>query len=190
MQGAAGRMRSILALDLSKASTGFAYGLPDEKPRSGSVQFGTPQHTAADVGAKALVWLTRDMPVIVGGIPEIVAIEAAWDGNGGRSAHTSSILLGLQFLVQAVALIKTGAQPRLIKVESARKVFTGIGRYAAGEAKPAVQRRCIELGWLDLETVQADRADALAIWAAVASEQNPELVFTQPKRRPTPGKTV
>jgi hypothetical protein len=174
-------MKSILALDLSKTSTGYAFGLPNEVPRSGSVQFGTPQHTAADVGAKALVWLTRDMPVIVGGIPDIVAIEAAWEGNGGHSAHTSSILLGLQFLVQAVALLKTGAQPRLIKVGDARKVFTGKYRYAAGEAKPAVQQRCLDLGWLDYETLQADRADALAIWCAVASEQVPSLAFTPPK---------
>lgn len=170
-------MKRVLALDLSKSSTGFAYGYPNEKPRSGSVQFGTPQHTQAEVGAKALVWLTKDMPVIVGGIPDIVAIEAAWEGNGGHSAHTSSVLLGLQFLVQAVALLKTGAQPRLIKVATARKLFTGVGRYASGEAKPAIQQRCIDLGWLDYETVQPDRADALCIWAAVASEQNPELKF-------------
>lgn len=178
-------MTLILALDLAKSSTGFAHGRPNEKPRSGSVQFGTPQHTPAEVGAKALVWLTKDMPVIVGGIPDVVAIEAAWEGNGGHSAHTSSILLGLQFLVQAVALLKTGTQPRLIKVASARKIFTGVGRYASGEAKPAIQQRCLDLGWLSLETLQADRADALCIWAAVASEQNPYLAFN-PKRRPAP----
>jgi hypothetical protein len=170
-------MKRVLALDLSKSSTGFAYGYPNEKPRSGSVQFGTPQHTQAEVGAKALVWLTKDMPVIVGGIPDIVAIEAAWEGNGGHSAHTSAVLLGLQFLVQAVALLKTGTQPRLVKVGTARKIFTGVGRYEPGQAKPAVQRRCLDLGWLDLDTLQADRADALCIWAAVASEQNSDLKF-------------
>lgn len=177
-------MKSILALDLSKSSTGYAYGLPSETPRSGSVQFGTPANTEAEVGAKALVWLTRDMPVIVGGIPDIVAIEAAWEGNGGHSAQTSALMLGLQFLVQSVALLKTGSQPRLVKVGHARKVFTGIGLYPKGEAKPAIQRRCLDLGWLDLDSLQADRADALCIWAAVAAEQLPELAFPkQPKRR-------
>lgn len=175
-------MKSVLGLDISKSSTGYAFGFPDQKPISGSVQFGTPQHTDADVGAKALVWLTKDMPIICGCIPDIIAIEAAWEGNGGNSARTSALLLGLQFLVQSVALLKTRTQPRLIKVVSARKIFTGKGAYAKGEAKPAVQTRCMELGWLDLDSLQPDRADALCIWAAVASEQNPDLKFDQPKR--------
>ena len=170
-------MKMVLALDLSKSSTGYAYGLPNETPRSGSVRFGTPQHTDAEVGAKALVWLTKDMPAMLGALPDIVAIEAAWAGHGGHSAQTYSLLHGLQFLVQTVAFLRTGTQPRLVKVEAARKTFTGVGRYASGEAKPAVQRRCLDLGWLDIETLQADRADALCIWAAVAAEQNPELAF-------------
>ena len=175
-------MTMILALDLSKSSTGFAYGRPDEKPRSGSVQFGTAKHTDADVGAKAMVWLSVDMPIIVGGIPDIVAIEAAWEGNGGHSAQTSSLLLGLQFLVQSVALLKTKSQPRLIKVGDARKTFTGKYRYAAGEAKPAVQKRCLDLGWLDFESLQADRADALCIWAHVAAAKNSALNFNHKGR--------
>jgi hypothetical protein len=175
-------MQSVLGLDLSKTSTGFGYGFPNEKPRSGSVQFGTPQHTEGEVGAKALVWFTRTLPEIVGYFPDIIAIEAAWEGNGGRSAHTSAVLLGLQFLMQSVAVLKTGKPPRMVKVERARKIFTGVGRYATGEAKPAVQARCLELGWLDYDTLQPDRADALCVWAAVASEQNPELAFN-PKRR-------
>lgn len=176
-------MTLILALDLSKSSTGFAYGRPDEKPRSGSVQFGTPQHTDADVGAKAIVWLSKDMPVILGGLPDIVAIEAAWEGNGGHSAQTSALLLGLQFTVAAAALLRTKRQPELIKVGDARRTFTGRAGYAKGEAKPAVQRRCLEVGWLDLETLQADRADALCVWAHIAARTNPELAFHQPKRR-------
>lgn len=175
-------MTLILALDLSKSSTGFAYGRPDERPRSGSVQFGTAQHTDADVGAKAIVWLTRDMPVIVGGIPDIVAIEAAWEGNGGHSAHTSAVLLGLQFTVAAAALLRTKRQPELVKVGDARRTFTGRAGYAKGEAKPAVQRRCLEVGWLDLETLQADRADALCVWAHIAARTNPELAFHQPRK--------
>lgn len=176
-------MTLILALDLSKSSTGFAYGRPDEKPRSGSVQFGTAQHTDADVGAKAIVWLSKDMPVILGGVPDVVAIEAAWEGNGGHSAQTSALLLGLQFTVAAAALLRTKRQPELIKVGDARRTFTGRAGYAKGEAKPAVQRRCLEVGWLDLETLQADRADALCVWAHIAARTNPELAFHQPKRR-------
>lgn len=175
-------MTLILALDLSKTSTGFAYGRPHEKPRSGSVQFGTAQHTDADVGAKAIVWLSKDMPVILGGVPDVVAIEAAWEGNGGHSAHTSAVLLGLQFTVAAAALLRTKRQPELIKVGDARRTFTGRAGYAKGEAKPAVQRRCLEVGWLDLETLQADRADALCVWAHIAARTNPELAFHQPRK--------
>ena len=173
----------ILALDLSKSSTGFAYGRPDEKPSSGSVQFGTPQHTDADVGAKAMKWLGQDVPVLVGGVPDLVAIEAAWEGNGGHSAHTSAILLGLQFAMAASALLFTRRQPELVKVGDARRTFTGRYQYAKGEAKPAVQKRCLELGWLDLENLQADRADALCVWAHVASRHNPELAFNPPRKR-------
>lgn len=173
----------ILALDLSKSQTGYAYGRPDETPRSGSVQFGKAANTEAEVGAKALVWFNTDMPIIVGGIPDVVAIEAAWEGHGGHSAHTSAVLLGLQFMMQGVALLKTRRQPRLIKVGDARRTFTGRYRYAAGEAKPAVQARCVELGWLDADTLQADRADALCIWAAVAAETNPSLAFNQSSKR-------
>lgn len=176
-------MTLILALDLSKSSTGFAYGRPDEKPRSGSIQFGTPQHTDADVGAKAMVWLGQDVPVLVGGVPDVVAIEAAWEGHGGHSAQTSALLLGLQFTMAASALLFTKRQPELIKVTDARRTFTGRAGYAKGEAKPAVQRRCLELGWLDLETLQADRADALCVWAHIAARQNPSLKFNQSKRR-------
>jgi hypothetical protein len=175
-------MPMILALDLSKSSTGFAYGRPDETPRSGSIQFGTPQHTDADVGAKAMRWLGQDVPVLVGGVPDIVAIEAAWEGNGGHSAQTSALLLGLQFTMAAAALLFTKRQPELIKVGDARRTFTGRAGYAKGEAKPAVQRRCLELGWLDLETLQPDRADALCVWAHIAARSNPTLAFHQPKR--------
>lgn len=175
-------MTLILALDLSKSSTGFAYGRPDGKPRSGSVQFGTPQHTDAEVGAKAMRWLGNDVPVLLGGVPDVVAIEAAWEGHGGHSAHTSAVLLGLQFTMASAALLFTKRQPEMVKVGDARRTFTGRAGYAKGEAKPAVQRRCLDLGWLDLESLQSDRADALCVWAHIAARTNPELKFN-PKAR-------
>jgi crossover junction endodeoxyribonuclease RuvC len=175
-------MKSILALDLSKTSTGFAYGFPNEQPRSGSVRFGTPQHSEAEVGAKALVWLTTELPAMAGYMPDIVAIEAAWEGNGDRSSHTSTVLLGLQFLMQSVAFLKTRRTPLMVNVASARKVFTGRGTYGKGEAKDAVQAECLRRGWLTPENVQADRADALAVWCFAASQHLPELAFHQPRR--------
>jgi Holliday junction resolvasome RuvABC endonuclease subunit len=176
-------MKSILALDLSKTSTGFAYGFPNERPRSGSVRFGTPQHSEAEVGAKALVWLTTDLPVMAGYMPDIVAIEAAWEGNGDRSAHTSTVLLGLQFLMQSVAFLKTRKTPLMVNVASARKVLTGRGTYAKGEAKDAVQAECLRRQWLTPENMQADRADALAVWAFAAAQQMPELAFNRQRER-------
>lgn len=173
-------MKSILALDISKSSTGFAWGFPNETPHSGSVRFGTPQHSEAEVGAKAMIWLNKDMPEIVGYIPDLVAIEAAWEGNGDRSAHTSTVLLGLQFLIQSVSFLKTRRVPMLVNVATARKSLTGRGTYSTGEAKPAVQAECLRRGWLSAENMQADRADALAVWCHVAAMQDPELIF---KRR-------
>ncbi|GGA64741.1 hypothetical protein [Pelagibacterium lentulum] len=167
-------MNTILALDLSKTSTGFAYGRPDGRPATGSQRFGTSQHEDHEVGAKALRWLTHQLAVMQ---PDIVAIEAAWEGNGQHSAHTSSLLLGLQFLVQTVAFIKTGRRPILVKVGAARKSLTGRGTYPKGEAKAAVQAECLRRGWMTADTLQADAADALAVWCHVAAEQNPDLDY-------------
>lgn len=174
--------KSILALDVSKTSTGFAWGFPNETPRSGSVRFGTPQHSEAEVGAKALIWLSKDMPEIVGYVPDLVAIEAAWEGNGDRSSHTSTVLLGLQFLIQSVSFLKTRRVPMLVNVAVARKALTGRGTYVKGTAKDAVQAECMRRGWLNAESLQADRADALAVWCYAASLQVPELRFSAPKR--------
>lgn len=174
-------MKSVLALDISKSSTGYAWGFPNEAPRSGSVRFGTPHHSEAEVGAKALVWFTKTMPELVGYVPEIVAIEAAWEGNGDRSAHTSTVLLGLQFLIQSVAFLKVHRVPMLVNVATARKSLTGRGTYPKGAAKDAVQAECIRRGWLSLENVQADRADAIAVWCHVAAQQDKSLEFHQPK---------
>lgn len=175
-------MKSVLALDLSKDSTGYAFGYPNETPRSGSVRFGLPQHSEGEVGGKALVWMTKELPLIAGYMPEVVAIEAAWESHGNHSAHTSGVLLGLQFLMQSVAFLKTRSPAIMVKVASARKTFTGRGAYPKNEGKPAVQAECIRRGWLTHETMQADRADALCVWAFAASQQLPELAFHKSKK--------
>lgn len=166
---------SILALDLSKKSTGYAFGRVGEVPRSGAVSLGSERSTQAEIGRSLLKWMTGFMSIEQF---DRVAIEAAWAGTGGRSTETFLLLNGLQFMAQTIALLKAGREADLVKVQTARKTFTGRGQYGTpDEGKYAVQQRCLELGWLTAESLQADRADALCVWAHVASELDKSLKF-------------
>lgn len=171
-------MLAILALDVSKSATGWAYGAPGEVPTSGVYRLGAAGATEDEVWRNGLVWLNTQMQVMN---PDIVAIEAAWEGNGGRSAHTSTMLLGLQAVMRAVVKARKPGRALMMNVSTARKVFTGRGSYASGEAKAAVQAECLRRGWLTAENLDPDRADALCVWCAAAAQQLPELAFTQPK---------
>ena len=69
---------AILALDVSKTATGWAYGAPGEVPTSGVHRLGADGATEDEVWRNGLVWLNTQMQVLN---PDIVAIEAAWDAH-------------------------------------------------------------------------------------------------------------
>lgn len=173
-------MKPILALDVSKSATGWAFGLPGDKPVSGVQPFGSTGATDDDVWRTAMVWLSRQMDALN---PGIVAIEAAImssaPGHGGfTNPQSQAVLWGLQAVMRTVVKAKLPGRAQLVNVSSARKVFTGKGQYHKGEAKPAVQARCLELGWLDTFSMSPDRADALCIWAFVAAQESPDFALT------------
>ena len=175
-------MRSILALDVSKSACGWAFGLPGDKPLSGVEQIGRPDATEDEVWRNGMVWLNDMMTLHK---PDEVAIEAAILSSGGgfTNPQSQALLLGLQAVMRTVVKARQPGRAAMVATSSVRKVLTGRGTYPSGEAKDAVQRECLRRGWLDADTLQADRADALAVWCFQAALQLPELAFHQPKRR-------
>jgi hypothetical protein len=173
-------VRSILALDVSKSNTGWAFGLPGDKPTSGVERFGVAGSTDDDTWRAAMVWLSRHMDALQ---PGIVAIEAAImssaPGQGGfTNPQSQAVLWGLQAVMRTVVKAKMPGRAQLVNVSSARKIFTGKGQYHKGEAKPAVQARCLELGWLDAASMSPDRADALCVFAFVAAQESPDFALS------------
>lgn len=175
-------MKSILALDVSKSACGWAFGLPGDKPLSGVEQIGRPDATEDEVWRNGMVWL-NDMITVHK--PDEVAIEAAILSSGGgfTNPQSQALLLGLQAVMRTVIKARMPGRAVMVASSTARKVLTGRGTFPASEAKIAVQQECVRRGWLTLESMQPDKADALAVWCARAAVQLPELAFNQPKRR-------
>ena len=174
-------MRSVLALDVSKTGCGWAFGLPCDKPLSGVISLGGVNDTEDEVWRAAMIWLNQHMTLLQ---PGEVAIEAAilTSGGGFTNPKSQALLLGLQAVMRTVIKARMPGRAVLVASSTARKVLTGRGTFPAGEAKDAVQQECLRRGWLDAESLQADRADALAVWCARAAVQLPELAFNPPKR--------
>lgn len=167
-------MLSILTLDVSKAATAFAFGRPDQEPVTGLQTF--VQSTPDAVWLKASAWISEQLRVMA---PDIVAIEAKIMSTGNAGMHTNAetqeVLWGLQTIFRTFVLAKLGKPARLVPASSARKSLVGRGTFPKGEAKDAVMAECRRRGWLTLDTLQPDKADALAVWCHVAAEQVPML---------------
>lgn len=184
-------MASLLALDVATV-TGWAFGPlhADGPTLSGHIRFGGDGAVDDDVFFKAMCWLTDQINVLD---PTIVAIEAPINSAnpaGGSNAATLGRLIGLQSVLRTVVRATRPSLAKLVHVQSARKTFIGSGNLPGAQAKKLVQARCVALGWLTVEDMQADRADACCVWAHQAVLQAPELasVFrvhkSPPKRRP------
>ena len=171
---------SILALDVSAKACGWAFGWPGDVPSSGVVRFSVDGGTEDEAWARCLPWINDQISVLS---PTIVAIEAPIQATGGgfTNPQTQSMLWGLQAVIRTVVKLRMPGRARLVNVATARKVFTGAGRYGSGEAKETVQAEALRRGWLTMETCNPDRADALAVWCAVASEHDKSLAWTRGK---------
>lgn len=174
-------MHSILAIDISKTGCGWSFGLPSEVPIGGVESFGDADATPDEVFLRGGNWIGRQIVTLN---PAEVALEAAivTSGGGFTNPQTNELLIGLQSVFRFIVKAKLPGRAHLIASSTARKTMTGRGTYATGEAKPAVQAECLRRGWLTLETMEENRADALAVWCARAAIQLPELAFSQPKR--------
>lgn len=175
-------MKSVLALDVSASATGWAFGLPNSNPISGVEHFGREGSTPDEIFVRAVVWLNAQLTVLA---PAVVAIEAPilTSGGGFTNPHTADLLQGIIHVFRFAVKAKLPSRAHLIAASTVRKTFTGRGTYASGEAKPAVMAEVARRGWLSVEDMQPDRADALALWGHMAAQQFPELAFHQPKSK-------
>ena len=171
---------SILTIDASKNGCGWAFGLPSDRPICGVERLAHEGDTDDDVFGRALVWMASQMTTFS---PAIVAIEAPIKASGGGNTNPSSqgMLLGLQGVLRAVVKRKLPGRALLVPSQTARKTFTGRGTFPSREAKDFVQAEVVRRGWLSIEDMQADRADALCLWGHMAAQQIPELAFNPPK---------
>lgn len=177
-------MTTVLALDVSARATGWAYGAADETPTSGVVRFSTPGGTEDEAWAEALKWAHMQIGVLN---PDVVAIEAAImssaPGMGGvTNPATQGMLWGLQAVIRTVVKLRTPGRALLVNASAARKLFTGKGMYPKGEAKLAVQAECVRRGWLNIDTMDPDRADACCVWCFAAAPYAPGLSFSPPSK--------
>lgn len=174
-------MRSILALDVSGKCTGWAFGLPGDRPISGIVQWRREGDTEDEVFRAGGVWLTKQMAALQ---PEIVAIEAPIKRSGGgyTSPASQTMLLGLQGVLRFVVKAKLPGVAHLVASSTARKTFLGKGGNFDGDVKYLVQQECLRRGFIAPEDLQGDRCDALALWTHMAAQQMRELAFTPPPK--------
>jgi hypothetical protein len=168
-------MKTLLALDVA-TTTGWSFGpvAADARPSlSGHIRFAREGADDAEVWKKALIWLTEQIGVLQ---PSVIALEAPINSAspaGGSNAQTLGRLIGLQAVLRAVVEIKLPTTAKLIHVQSARKLFIGKGNLPGKTAKKLVQERCVQLGWLSGDEVQADRADAMCVWAKAVADLCP-----------------
>lgn len=168
-------MRTVLALDVSSVATGWAVGPCGQPPLTGEHRFAPKGSLDDEIWYAAMKWMTDMMKVHD---PDVVAIEAAilasrFDDETGKpqtNPRTQGQLWGLQAVIRTVVKAIRPSPAKLINVSSARKFFTGRGTYSKGEAKTAVRRRAIEVGWLTFENASEGRADACCIFAKACAD--------------------
>jgi len=161
----------ILALDISAARLGWAFGSPGARPASGSIVLKHEGSSHEAIGARAFDWYVDFLKVSP---PKLVVWEApvAPSFNVGKTnIDTFTILFGLPFLIGAVTYKRGIYDIRKAAVSAVRCYF--IGKNYKGEiAKPMTVARCNELGWAPSDH---DAADALAVWAYQVKLLRPDV---------------
>ena len=97
----------------------------------------------------------------------------------GASDETISLLRGAIGVLEAAAVIAGIPIIEPVPIGDARKLFCGVGRFAKGEAKTAVQARCQVLGH---KVEDEHQADSLAVWYWASAHANPRAAALLPAR--------
>lgn len=148
----------ILALDIA-TTTGWAEGLPGERPVSGSIRLAPPGSSHAAVYGAMLAFLGARLSAFRYRMVIFEApLDPRWKG-AMTNTNTARLLLGLPAVVEAVAY-QTGHMPREATSGDVRKHTLGC-RPKAAEAKPMVIAKAREMGF---DPRDDNEADALMLW--------------------------
>lgn len=160
----------ILALDLATV-TGWACGLPGERPLSGSVRFGKSSPTHGEIAANAIAWMLGKLDDLK---PTVIVYEQPLPPNftgGNTTLNTSMVLMGLPFLLSGIAYKLGIFNVASARVSDVRTFFLG-GNLKSAEAAKLTLQRCISLGF---DPGDDNEADALALWCYQCALVRPEL---------------
>lgn len=162
----------ILAIDAA-TRCGFAWGDSNGKPVSLSHRLKGPEDEP-ERAFKRLGIILRDM--FSADAPELVVVEAPMSmgamirkdedsERGFKFASNPSTIYLLNGLIGVVFGIcgPYGIRARTANVQAVRKDFLGKAR--PQDPKRSVLARCVQLGWLDKDCKDDNRADALSLWS-------------------------
>lgn len=168
----------LLALDVA-TTTGWAYGLPGDRPEFGHYRSGRPRDGAGEILSQFHTWLYRccadwqprmvvfEAPYVPRVAPRKVrtrtgqVVSTVPSGAPPIDIHVLRRLLAMCGLVEMV----THEQNIPCREEASNiicKHFTGNGSWGGrANKKAATQKMCAVYGW---PNVSEDEADALALW--------------------------
>jgi len=166
----------ILAIDLSKTNTGFAFGSAGAKPSFGTVKFGGvtfgPDDDFRDGWRRVEAWLTA---IIESFRPDAIWCEAPpRPGSFGGATNAENTL----WIVGAwAALCLTAGRHSIMwreaNVKSVRMEFVGSASLDSALAKKEAKRVCLQLGW---KPANLDEADAGAVFYCAGLALAPSLM--------------
>ncbi len=144
----------LLALDLG-TTTGYAYGPPSAVPISGSWKFsGAHARRFFDLRQKLIPILTREHM-------KFVAVEDSLTLGGHIRNRNSAKSVALTYGFHAIASEAAeycGLPKKGERADTIRLHFTGKAKWGSGDdAKRAVLRRCIDLGYVPKDCVDTDQ---------------------------------
>lgn len=168
----------ILALDVA-TTTGWAYGMPGDRPAFGHFRSGKPRDAAGEVLAQFRVWLDRccaksqprmvvfEAPYVPRFAPKKVRTKTGQVISTTPSSSTPIDIYVVRRLFAMCGLVEMIAHERGLPCREEQsnvicRHFTGNGSWGGREnKKAATQKMCAVYGWPD---VSEDEADALALW--------------------------
>jgi hypothetical protein len=177
----------IMALDISKRSTGVCEGRLGEEPLFYTVPFGGTDDDFEATWARCFRWFHKRL--LEPAVPSHVYMEApaqAGSFSGHTNANVTTTVTGLWSNVSSLCEVR-GVIFRKVHVATARKSFIGIGNMAGADAKREVRRVCDSIGW---KPKNFDEADAGCVFhyagKQIASELMPDTRPFFAERAPTP----
>jgi hypothetical protein len=168
----------ILALDVA-TTTGWAYGMPGDRPAFGHFRSGKPRDATGEVLAQFRVWLDRccaksqprmvvfEAPYVPRFAPKKVRTKTGQVISTTPSSSTPIDIYVVRRLFAMCGLVEMIAHERGLPCREEQsnvicRHFTGNGSWGGREnKKAATQKMCAVYGWPD---VSEDEADALALW--------------------------